>query len=93
MFLLLVVIMIYAAIQDCWSFDIWIYLAVINLSCGVWTFTFNSGELFWVNVSILCQFVNLAAIQMVWIFLKNHEKNTLADSEIGILIRNSFAFL
>lgn len=84
--------MVYGAIEDCWSSEIWIYFAIINLSCGIWGFAFNSGHLWGVNLSVLCQFVNLAMNELLWIAMGDLGKNSLVGSSMGTIIRNFVAF-
>jgi hypothetical protein len=74
-FLLEVFVMVYGAVEDSWTLDIWIYFSIINLSCGIWAFTFNSGSLWGVDISILCQFINLAMNELIWISLADVAKN------------------
>jgi hypothetical protein len=91
-YLLFVFVMVYGLIENCWSVEIWILFAVIHLCCGVWAVTFNSGHLWGVNVSILCQFVNLAANELIWIELGDVSKNALQGTTMGFIFRNIIAF-
>ncbi len=91
-FFLQAFVMIYAAIIDCWTPEPWYLFIIIDLSCGIWAFTFNYGTLTGVNISILCQFINLFANQFIWIDLGNPIINSLSGSAMGLLIRNMVAF-
>lgn len=88
-----VFLMIYAAIVDCWSVNIWILFATINLSCGLWAYMFNSGMLWAVNVSVFCTFINLVAIEAMWIFLANARHSSLVGTAMGIVMRNLVSFI
>ena len=92
-YLISVFLMVYAAIVDCWSVNIWILFSTINLSCGLWAFMFNSGKLWGVNVSIFCQFINLIAIEFMWIFLVNARHSSLVGTAMGIVMRNLVSFI
>ena len=47
-------VMAYALFDDSWATQIWIYFAIINISLGIWAFTFNSGSMLGVDFSIVC---------------------------------------
>lgn len=92
-YLISVLLMIYAAIVDCWSINIWILFSTINVSCGLWAFTFNSGMLWAVNVSIFCQYINLIAVECMWVFLADTRHTSLTGTTMGIVIRNLVSFM
>ncbi len=44
-YLLETFVLAYGLFDDSWVTQIWIYFAIINISCGVWAFAFNSGRI------------------------------------------------
>ena len=65
----------------------------MNISNGVWAFTFNNGSVIGVNVSVICQIVNLFVNEYIWIDLGYPGYNSLTGSFMGFLIRNMVAFI
>lgn len=92
-FLFTAFMMIFAAIVDCWSVNIWILFATINVSCGFWAYMFNSGMLWAINVSVFSQIVNLIAIEAIWIFLANPQHSSLVGTAMGVVMRNLVSFI
>lgn len=85
--------MIYAAIADCWSREPWYLFIIMNIASGIWAFTFNTGSIIGVDVSVVCQFINLFVNEYIWLDLGNPGKNSLTGSFMGLLIRNMVAFM